>query len=383
MGCGLALSSLTTLLLAASVEPAASLRVEARGTRHDADGQVPASRGAASTIPQLSLTVDGAPLRLQAGYAATLWTSDVGVQRSALVNHAVDARLGVRPAAPWRASASGRALWGETDPLATMPASGGASQLATTGPIDYRSLSAEARVERQLDPRSTLGAAGRWSDTRVQRGALRSLFPPQRGAGGTVSLDHRVTLRDVLTAGASAEWAETRTAAGNTTGLSVSTDATWRRALAPALDGWVRAGAGWLYSDEPAAAPRRALLPLAGVGVSRPGAGARLVVEAAANVTSAVDRFRGDVQPAVDARLGVTWAAAQRLSLSGQASGGRRLDGGSTVAAAELRAAWTLRRWVALDVGVLWRLQRERRPELPSFSEGGAFVGLQMATGRR
>jgi hypothetical protein len=163
----------------------------------------------------------------------------------------------------------------------------------------------------------------------------------------------------------------------------MSADASWRRALTPRLDGWARAGAGLLYTDEPLTPARRDLLPVVGAGLALAGDRGHLGGELSANLTSVLDRFRGEVRPAMDTRLALSWPAAERVSVTGQAAGGRRIDGETLVASADLRVAWTVRPGVALTGGALWRLQRERRPELPSFSETGVIVGLQYTAGRR
>jgi hypothetical protein len=384
MGCGLALPTVAWLLLGAAVEPDVSLRTDGRETRYVAAGAV-TYRSAASAIPQAALAVDAAPLKLQAGYAATFWTSDVGTQPSALVNHAADARLELAPDAPWRATASANLLRGETDPLASVPtaSSAGASQLASSGPIPYQSLRSTLRLERQLDPRWTLAGDGRWSDTRALRGELASLLPPQRTAGGSAGLSYRATERDTVTVRTSGDWSETDTVGGYTTGVALSADGSWRRALTPTVDGWTRAGVGWLRADEPLVATRRDLLPVAGLGLVRTAERGGVGIDLSTNLTSAVDRFKGDVRPVVDARLVFSWSPAAYVLLAAQASGARRLDGDTTLGAADLRFSWTVRPRVAVEGGALWRLQRERRPELPSFSETGVFMGLRVTSSRR
>lgn len=382
MGCGLALPSLASLLLAASLEPSAALRAEGRGTRSAPEGQPATSRAAAFTVPQVGLAVSGAPLRLDLGYAATLWTSDVQARPSALVSHAVEGRLELRPDAPWHAAAAASLVRGETDPLANLGAgAGAASQLASTGPIPFQSVHAEARADRQLDPRWTLTAGGRWNDTYVLRGDLRALLPPQRGAGASAGVSHRATERDAVTVGTAADWSETSTAAGVTTALSTALDVTWRRALTPIVDGWLRGGAALLYTNEASGLASRDVLPVAGAGVSRRAPAGRVSADLSATLTSTVDRFNGDVRPALDGRLGVSWNAAERVTLSAQGSSGRRLDGETTLGAADARAAWSIRPWLSLETGLLWRFQRERRAGVPSFSEAGVFAGL--AAGRR
>jgi hypothetical protein len=396
MGAVLALAPLASLLVAATLEPAFSLRTEGRGTRYVPRDAKATSRAAVSAVPQATLTVDGPPLRLQAGYAATLWTSDVAQQRDpwVLVNHAVDARLELLPDAPWRAVATAGAVRGKTDPLASAPTSGPAepaSQLASTGAVPYQALRADLRAERQLDLRTTVTAAGRWSDAQVLRSELDparteaavALMPPQRGAGASLGLSRRITERDTLSAGSAGDWSETRTAAGLTTGVSATADASWRRALTPLVDGWGRLGAGFLYTDEPAPPVRRDVLPMAGAGLARRAAAGGVGGEASVSLTSAVDRFRGDVRQVVDARLDLSWAPAERITVSGQASGARRVDGDTTLGAATVRVAWAVRPGVALHAGALWRLQREHRPELPSFTEAGVFMGLQVTASRR
>ena len=386
MGLTLALPAVAALLAAATIDGDVGIGVEGRGTRFTPSGGAATSRAAASTTPHAALVLDGPPLRVTTAYGATLWTSDVGAQPSALVNHALDALVELRPDAPWRVSLGASALRGETDPLAaalTAAATGGSSQLASTGPLPYERLRADARAEVQLDVRTTARIASQWNQARVLRGELRALMPPQHGAGLGGELSRRVTERDTLTVAGSGEWTETSTAAGLTTGAFAGMDATWRRYLTPLTEGWLRAGAGIAYTDEPVTRATRDVLPVAGVGLARAAAEGRIGGDLDARLTTLVDRFTGDVRPFVDARCSLRWPFAQRLALAAQASGGRRLDGETVVAAADVRLAWNLGAQVALEGGVVWRLQRERRPDLPSFTEGGVFMGLQYSTARR
>lgn len=379
MGCVLALPALAALLAAATADLEAGAVAEGRGTRYAPRTGEAVDRAAASTTPRLGLLVDGAPLHLELRYAPTLWSSDVAVSSSVLVNHAARAVAEVRPGAPWRLTATASALRGETDPLAGAAAAG-SSQLPSTGPVPFEQLGADARLERQLDLRTTLRAAARWSSSRVLRGALRDLTPPQRGAGVDLGAAWRATERDTLDLRAGGDWNETDGAAGFTTALSGAAEAAWRRALTPRADGWLRAGVGFAYAEAPAADARRRLFPAAGAGLARSRGEAGLSAELSAAVGAFVDRFTGDVRPMAEARLAVRLPLARTLTAAAQASGGRRLDGETTVAAADARVSWGLGRGVSVEGGALWRLQRERRIELPSFTEAGVFAGVQVAT---
>ncbi len=388
MGCALALPLVVALAAGATADVALGVRSEGR-TSALAPADLPTeTRTALSAEPHAAAVLDAWRLRLGATYAARLWTSDVEAQRSPLVNHTVDARIETRQDRAWRAEATASATRGSTDPLADLSrttagaaSTAGAAQLPATQPLRYEALRTGARGDLALDLRTTLAAGGTWSASRGADDDARALLPPQRALALDASVAHRVTERDTVRAAGTAGRTSTDAPEGTRTGAFSTASATWRRRLTPRLDGWLGAGAALTYEDAPPASSRRDLLPVGEAGLARGGEDVRVAVELAARVAPFVDRFTGDVRTMADVRCGVRWRATERLSVAGSASGGARTDGETAVAAADLRLSWALRPRLGLEAGVLARWQHERRPELPSFFEGGVVAAVTYETG--
>jgi hypothetical protein len=378
--------ALPAILLAATaaLDMDVGVSAEGRGTRYAPEGEAATSRAAASTTPRATLILAEPTLRLSVGYTATFWSSDVRAQQSPLVSQTADGRLEARLDPRWTVLGSGSLLRGETDPLGTAllsSASTSAAQLASSGPIPYQRLHAEARAQVLVGPLTTATVGGRWDDARVLRGALSALMPPQQGAGVSADLSHRATELDTVSVRASGDWTETRLD-GTTTGLSAATDATWRHAWSPRVDTWLRGGVGLAVTREPTTPAQRDLLPVGGAGLATAGGPGQPQGELTARLTSFVDRYTGTIRPVADAHLSLRWPVDPTLSLTADAAAGRRLDGVTTFVTAEARIGWAARPGLTFGAGVVTRVQRERQAGVPSFSETGVLVGATWATVR-
>jgi hypothetical protein len=388
VGCALALPVVLALTVGARADVELGVRSEGR-TSVLAPADLPTeTRTAVTAEPHARTVIDASWLRLRTGYSARLWTSDVEAQRSPLVNHTLDARVETRHDRAWRAEATGSATRGSTDPLAELSRTTAVpAQLPATAPLRYEELRTGARGDVALDLRTTIAAGGAWFASRGADDEARALLPSQRSVALDASVAHRVTERDTLRVAATAGRTLTSAPEGTRTGTVSTAAATWRRRLTPRLDGWVGAGAALTREDEPAAPgeppapPRTDLLPVAEAGLARGGEDVRVTVELAARIAPFVDRFTGEVRTMADARCGLRWQATERLSVSGSASGGARTDGQTVLAAADLRFGWAVRPRLGLEAGVLARRQRERRPDVPSFFEGGVVVAVTYDTG--
>lgn len=371
----------TLAVLVASLAELAAVDADV-GVRGDAladgvaDSRASATRRTSlSVVPTAAAILEAGPLRLTTTYAPRLWMSDVEAQQTLLVTQAGEARVRTRDTRTWSMEAMASAARGRTDPLlhpsstATLP---GATQVTTVRALGYEELQGGLAGELAAGPRTTLSAATRWQRSRAI-GQDAELLPSQRGVSFDAAVLRLVTERDALRVAATATSTVTEPAAiAPTHSGSAAAVATWRRRVGPRTDGWVGAGASWLYSDQ----LRPELRPAGEVGLARAGQGLGPSVEATLRATTFIDRFTGEVSPSLDARCGVAWPVSERLSFFGSASGGGRTDGATAVAGADARAAWLLRPTLTLELGVLARAQHERRLERPSFVEAAAFVAF-------
>jgi hypothetical protein len=377
VGCALALP-LAVSLVAAAADVGLGLRGEERSGALAPTGLPATGRESLSVTPRAALLVAGPELRLTAGYEARIWTSDVGAQPTPFVNHAVELRLKTDHDRPWNAEALVSALRGTTDPLADAWSPAGASRLqaATTDPLNYEELRADARGLVHLDPRTTIGGGAGWNGSRGADAAAQKLLPGQRTVSLDGSLGHRVSELDTLQLDAHAGQTVTSAPDGDFTSTYGSAVATWRRRLAPRAEGWLGAGASVLRNAVGG--------PLETHGAAQAGAsreGIRLGLLVAASFTTFVDRFTGEASPMIDGSGTLRWLATPDTTLSAVASAGGRVDRETTLAGVDLRATRKLARRGAVEVGFVARWQRDRRPEFPSFTEGAVFVAASWDSG--
>lgn len=383
MACALGLQLVSSLLALASLDLELGVRAEGRSTTVSSSGIPDDTRASYSTVPRATLRAEASALRLTAAYAPRFWESDVAAQTSPLVEHTLSARVETNAERAWRAEATATASRGTTDPLAepwqAAAVAAGRQQVATTRPLGYESLRTGAAADVRLGPRSTANAAVAWDVTRSTEPEDRVFLPLQRTLTADGGLTRLASERDTvrLLARQLQVWTD---APGGTARTATSTaSGSWRRRMTIHLDAWAGAGATYATFDSDAsdAEPSTAdLLPNAEVGIARTGEGLVVTGDATARLTTFVDGFTGEVRPLAEAIGAVQWRPVPRVTLGSSAVGGASTDGETTLARAALHATWSPRDRVSVDLGVSGRLQRERRPELPSFDEGGSFASL-------
>ena len=380
VGCALALPLLTSLVASASAQADLDLRAEARSTTVSVTGAPSITAGSALVQPRLAGHLDGETLRAALSYQPRFWTSDVtGSSPSPLFDQTVAAGLQARREGIWRAAATATGQRGKTDPLADLvaiAATPAAGQLASTAPLGYEALHVLGEGELVLDPRTTVAVSGTWAISQGTDAAARALVPQQRAEGGTLSASRLLTERDTLRVATDASRSVIAAPGGDFTATFGTALASWRRRLSPTLDGWAGAG-GSLTSQGGAGAPTAVTIdPVAQLGVARAPDDRGIALEASARLGPEVDRFTGEVRPTLEGSAGLRWPLAGRIALAATVSGGARTDGETVLGSWDGRAIWTLRDRLALELGLVGRWQRDRRPGIPSFVEVGAIVGF-------
>lgn len=378
---GSALALVTSLVAAAAAHGDLEIRTESRSTSLSGSGVPAITRESAVVEPHVAGRIDDEGLRATVAYQPRLWTSDVSGSPSPLIDHTVVAGVETRGERTWRAGATATATRGKMDPLsdilATVTAmSPAAGQLASTSPIAYESLRAGGEGQLQLSPRTTVGASGTFAFSQGADAAARGVLPPQRVGGGGFSASHLLTVVDTLRLGADATASVTSAPGGDMTSAFATASASWRRRLSPTLDGLVGAG-GAVTSERATGAPALvSVLPYAQLGLVRLPQEDRVGIDVAARLGPTVDRFTGEIASTAEGSVGLRWQVARAVVVSTTASAGARIDGETTLGSWDGRTTWTIHDRLALDVGVIGRWQRDRRPGIPSFLESAALVGL-------
>jgi hypothetical protein len=387
MAWALSVPLVASLAQMAALDAELGIRAEGRSTTLRATGLPELSRGSYSAVPRATLRAEGVGLLLTTAYAPRLWTSDVSERSSPFVNHAFDARLETHHDRPWRANATVTAVRATTDPLAEpwqAVVAAGQPQVATTDPLEYEELRTGAGAEVPLGPRTTVAAGAGWQVSRARASTDPALLPPQRGVSLDGSLTRLATERDTLRLLVRGMYTLTELARldaataprEETRSVSTTASASWRRRVALHVDAWIGGGATYATFEQEQEPRTSDLLPTAEVGIARAGEDLPLRADLTARVTTFVDRFGGRVNPIAEVLCGLGWRPVQRLSLASSASAGAQPNGDTKLARADARAAWTPRDRLAFELGVAGRLQRDRRPELPSFDEAASFAGV-------
>ncbi len=330
-----------------------------------------------STSPRLGLTLEDSGFRLDGGYALQFSTLDVGATNSRVFDHQGSLRLRTGADSRLRGELSAAGARATTMPLtdASAVAGTGGAQVATTAAIASESLRATAKGELALD-RTTLGASASGWGSRGVDARSRALLPAQRGIGLDVVATRAVTELDELGLGLSAARTDTAIPSGFATSTVETGTARWKRRLSPTTDASLAVGATVGQEEVPS---RTVVSPTAELVLDHVTADVKL--HAWAEVFMFVDRFTGTPSPMATGGCTGSWKPAERLSLDLSLSGGSRLDGVTSIAAADVHAAWTFRPTLSLEAGLLGRSQSDRRPDQPSFVEAGFYVALVYASG--
>jgi hypothetical protein len=382
----LALGTLAALL-AAAPQADLSLRLESRATRVSPSGAPALSREAVTAQPRLDAWLDGEGLRLSGRYQPRIWTSDVANDTSPLVEHTVGAALETRRPSAWQARLGATATRGTTDPLAdalsaaTSPATSSTGQLASTTPLAYEALSAAGRASLQLDLRTTVGAGASWGFSRGADAAARTVLPGQRTVGASTDANHLVSLRDTLRLAVDGSWSVTASPLGDLSAAYATASATWRRRLTALLDGWAGAGASLTRERNPGEAASLRALPAGQAGLGRAADTAHVGFQLAARIVPAFDRVDGRVRSTAEGAGTLAWSPARAVTLSTTATAAQRTDGQTSFGAWDARATWLVRERLAVELGVVSRWQRDRRPGVASFWESGAIAAVSWGVG--
>jgi hypothetical protein len=375
-------SALAPVLVASLAQLAAldadvGLRVDGFSSTIDAPRTPTVSRTAFSAIPVASAILYAGGLRLTGTYAPRIWTSDVEARPSPTVDQTVEARAATYHDRPWRAEANASATRGRTDPLADpsrVPGLTGDGQVPIYRALSYEELRAGLLADVRLGERTIIGGRVYGQSSRGVAGSA-ALVPAQRGAWLETWALRLLTEHDSLRVSLFASGALTaRPAAPDAQSGSATAMATWRRRLAPALEGWLGAGASWLYSEPLSAGSRTEVQPAAEAGFSR--AGEATTAEASARATTYIDRTTGAVSPSLDARFTLSWRTSERLTVSSTAAGGARTNSETRTAWADARLAWTVRPSLSLETGVVVRGQHDNAPGQASFREVAVFASV-------
>lgn len=374
-------SLVTSLATLANVAAEVGVRAESRTSTLAPSGIAPDTRSGWLAAGRAGLTIDAWELRFAGSYAPRFWTSDVAARPSPVATHELDARIETRHRAPWTADAEAGVVRGWTDPLAdpwqAIQARG--AQAATSDSIPFEAVRAGAGTSVPFDLRTTLaGRTAAWRSGGADADA-RAALPTQRGLALDLSLTHRVDPRDTLRIQALATGTTSALAAGSARTGWMTASARWRRRLSPWVEGWAGGGAALSFEDVPLAPLRRSGFPVGEAGLGHELPRTSLVLEA--RIEPYVDRFTAEVGPMALAAGSVRFRWSPRLTLSASASGGARLGGETALATAETAARFALRERLAIELGLLGRWQHERRPELPSFTQGAVLVAIVGDTG--
>lgn len=379
---GGALALLAALVASASADVEAGIRVEGRATSTTVGAGPALERTGAVAQGHAGAVLLTQALQLSADYAPRVWSSDLQASPTPLVEHAAGLRLETARPGPWRAEVGASGTRGRTDPLGDPLAAAqtGTSQLVSATPLRYESLRTAGRVERRLDPgRTTLEAGASWLLSRGQDAVSRQFLPDQRTVTAMLADRYLVSPRDTLRVLAEGNRTRTTTTGGELTTSAAALSGTWRRLLTPSTAAWLGGGASAVEERGAGARPTR-ILPNAQVGVATAWEQSGVALETSATLHPVVDRLTGLAEPAADATVLVRWRRSAATTATASATGGSRLDGETVILSGDANVAWALRDRLPLVVGTRWHWNHERRPQLPSYVDGGFYVAIAWDT---
>ncbi len=378
---------LTALSLAASGEGAVSAELDGRSSWLAPEGLRTDNQLSSSVAPRGELRLELPPLRFEAAYAPRFWSNDLEQGSRWLTTHLVEARLGTEHEASWSAGIGAAAVRGSTDPAADVlgggisdpgdPGAPGGGQLPTTGALRFEELHANGDAAIPFG-RNRLGLEADWMFGRAVDPTERALLPPQRTLSVTTNLTRLVTERSSVRLSLLGTQAWTETAGGLTRSASTTGLLSWEYTLTPLLQTTLGAGATLTYDGSLLQPTDPDVLAAAEAGITRAGDDLSVTLSFNAQLTTAVDRFTGEVDGMAIATGSLTWQAGERVVVEASLSGGTRLDGATKLGRAETRVGWQMVEAVRFELGVVGRLQREERPEIPSFSEVVTFAGVSL-----
>jgi hypothetical protein len=343
----------------------------------------PRTRGSAEAIPNVALALGGPGLRLSLAYHPLLSTPDLFGGADLAVLHRLDARAETRVDRTWRAAALAAGSYGESDPVTDLwrEVARLSQPIPTTATFRRFSAQGGLGVSAATSRRTTATLEARGFASGGTDAASRVLLPVQRGVSLDGALTWSASRRDSLALQLAATAA--RLAEATATSAVAVVFGTWHHRLARPLDSWAGLGVATTVEDRPGDV-RRTVRPAAELGVAhtleRAGLSERLVLRA----EPSIDRFSNSVDERLAASGSVDWAASRRWSLGARARAERVLASApTTLGGLEVRGGWRATERASLSAGFWGQWQHLERSELPSFFEGGTFLGFSVNGARR
>lgn len=347
------------------------------------------------TAPRATLHLAEPDLGITATYAPRLRTPDLQDRRRELVVlHAGELQASFRPADAWRLAVTARGELGTTDLLTESRQAGATFQtIATTRRLRYQAARALLDLQGRLGRRTTLTATLGGFVEGGEGSAAETIFPIQRGVSAGVGWAWAASRVDRLglRVNGAAAWLDRGPASG-----VVTLDTTWRRRLTRELEAWSGVGAAGGFADPRPGPVRRRAYPAAELGVAhtpltpaapagpdgrvRPMPAYRITTQAVLRFSPVIDRATGAVDPQLEGTLSAAWPVTPRWGLDARAVGAvlRQTPGDTRSGRLEARTGWIVAPHVRIGGGLYATWQRGSTPAIPSFTETGLFLGIQV-----
>lgn len=372
----------------------AGVHLEGRGRTLSNEGRPDESFVEAVAIPRIAFTQSGPDLSVSAAYAPRLRAPDLGAGTDFVFLHVATLEAELRSGPSWRLSARANGERGTTDLLTESRVPDSELQtITTTGRLRYQALRGDLGLEWRVAPRTTLtttaGAfieGGEGAEAEAQR-------PLQRGVRADAGWGFRASRLDDLGLRLSA--LGTRLDRGPTSAVA-TLEASWRRRLSRAFQGWIGAGATGAYEDPRGSIANREVLPTAELGVAhtppppatsegedapaRERPAPRVSTRAALRLSPSIDRATGAVDQQLEGTLRVGWPMTSRWSLGAGATAAVvwQEPGDTRRGRLDAQVTWAMNPLARFGVGAYGSVQRPPTPALPSYTEGGAYLTVDL-----
>lgn len=347
------------------------------------------------TSPRATLHLAEPDLRITATYAPRLRTPDLQDRRRELVVlHDGELQVSIRPADAWRLAATARGQLGITDLLTESRQAGATFEtITTTRRLRYQAVRALLDLQGRLDRRAMLNATLGAFVEGGEGSASEAILPIQRGIDAGIGWAWTASRVDRLSVrvNATAAWLDLGPASG-----VVTLDTTWRRRLTRELEAWSGVGAAGGFADPRPGPVRRRAYPAAELGVAhtpltpaapagtddrvRPMPTYRITTQAVLRLSPVIDRATGAVDPRLEGTLSAAWPVTPRWGLDARAVGAvlRQTPGDTRNGRLDARAGWIIAPHVRIGGGLYATWQRGSTPVIPSFTETGLLLGVQI-----
>lgn len=374
----------------------AGLHLDARGRTIANEGGPDEDFAEATAIPRVAVTKTGPDLSLGAAYAPRLRAPDLGSGIDLVYLHVADLQAELRRGRALKLSASARGERGTTDLLTLSRAADSELQtITTTGRLRYRALRGDLGLEWRASPRTTLTSKAGAFIEGGEGAEAEAVRPLDRGVRAEAGLGYRASRLDDLRLRLSG--LGTRLDRGPTSAVA-TLEASWQRRFSPTLHAWLGGGATGAYEDPRGAIANRELLPTGEVGVAytpppppppsedgedapaREAPSPHISSRAALRLSPNIDRATGEVDQQLEGTLRFGWPVTSRWSLgAGGAAAVVWQDPGDTRRGRlDALLAFALTPRVQFGLGVYGSWQRADAPAVPSFTEAGALISLEL-----